>query len=88
MELTKFRVLDVNCKLKKSPLNVLYSINIIQGVATQGGHFATLCQEVDFYEAFFFIINFQKEKANTFTLLIILIVKSLQTELHSTNLLL
>ena len=37
---------------------------------------------------FFFIINFQKEKANTFTLLIILIVKSLQIELHSTNLLL
>ena len=72
MGLTKFRVLDVNCKLKKSPLNILYSINIIQGVATQGGHFATLCQEVDFYEAFFFIINFQKEKANTFTLLIIL----------------
>ena len=27
---------------------------------------------------YFFIINFQKEKANTFTILIILIVKSLQ----------
>ena len=53
------------------------------------GRFATLFQGVDFYEAiFFFIINFQKEKANTFTLLIILIVKSLQIELHSTNLLL
>ena len=36
----------------------------------------------------FLIINFQKEEANTFTLLIILIVKSLQIELHSTNLLL
>ena len=34
-------------------------------------------------QIFFFIINFQKEKANT--LLIILIVKSLQIELHSTN---
>ena len=46
----------------------------VQGVAVLGCHFATLCQEVDFYEAiFFFIINFQKEKANTFTLLIILI---------------
>ena len=43
-----------------------------------------LCRELDFYEAFFFIINFQKE---TFTLLIILIVKSLQIELDSTNLL-
>ena len=61
----------------------------VQGVVTLGGHFATLCQEVDFYEVFFFfIINFQEEKANTFTLLIILIVKSLQIELHSTNLLL
>ena len=36
----------------------------------------------------FFIINFQKEKANALTLSIILIVKSLQIELHSTNLLL
>ena len=35
---------------------------------------------------FFSIINFQKEKENTFTLLIILIVKSLQIEVHSTNL--
>jgi hypothetical protein len=59
----------------------------VQGVVALGVHFATLCQEVDFYEAniFFFIINFQKETANTFTLLIILIVK---IELHSTNLLL
>ena len=35
-----------------------------QGVVALGGHFDTLCQEVDFYEAFFFIIGFQKEKAN------------------------
>ena len=42
----------------------------VQGVVAIGGHFATLCQEVDFYEAFFFIINFQKEKTNTFTFLI------------------
>ena len=34
------------------------------------------------------IINFQKEKANALTLLIILIVQSLQIELFSTNLLL
>jgi hypothetical protein len=58
-------------------------------VVGHGGHFATLCRELDFYVAkFFFIINFQKEKANTFTLLIIIIAKSLQIELHSTNLLL
>ena len=35
-----------------------------QGVVALGGHFDKLCQEVDFYEAFFFIIDFQKEKAN------------------------
>ena len=61
----------------------------VQGVVALVIHFVTLCQELDFYEAdFFFIINFQKEKAVTLTLLIILIVKSLQVELHGTNLLL
>ena len=41
----------------------------VQGVVLLGGHFATLCQDVDFYEAiYFFIIDFLKEKANTFTL--------------------
>ena len=42
----------------------------------------------DFYEVEFFFIIFQKEKGNTFTLLIIFIVKSLQKEQNSTNLLL
>jgi hypothetical protein len=61
----------------------------VLGVVVLGGCFATFCQELDFYEAiFFFNINFQKAKANTFTLLIILIVQSLQRELHTTNLLL
>ena len=47
----------------------------VQGV---GGHFATLCWELDFWETkiYFFIIDFQEENANT--LLSILIVKSLQ----------
>ena len=40
-----------------------------------------------FVKYFFFII-FQKEKGNTFTLLIIFIVKSLQKEQNSINLLL
>ena len=41
----------------------------VQGVVAL---FATLCRELDFYEGiFFFIINFQKEKANAFTVLII-----------------
>ena len=55
----------------------------VQGVVALCGHFAKLCRELDFYEAkiYFFIINFQKEKENTFTLLIILIMKSLQIDL-------
>ena len=69
------------------PISVRLKVSV-QGVVALGGHFATLCQEVDFYEAFSFIINIQKEKANTFTFLIILVVTSLQIELHSTNLLL
>ena len=61
----------------------------VQAVVALDGHFEILCQELDSYEAIcFFIINFPKEKANTFTLLIILTVKSLQIELLSTNLLL
>ena len=35
-------------------------------VVALGCHFATLCQELDFWSNFFFIINFWKEKANTF----------------------
>ena len=61
----------------------------VQGVKSLGGHFACLCREFEFYEVkkkwLFF---FQKENGNTFTLLIIFIVKSLQKEQNSTNLLL
>ena len=60
----------------------------VQGVKSPGGHFACLCQGFDFYEVKKNIIIFQKEKGNTFTLLIIFIVKSLQKEQNSTNLLL
>jgi hypothetical protein len=60
----------------------------VQGVKSLGGHFACLCREFDFYEVKKNIIIFQKEKVNTFTLLIIFIVKSLQKEHNSTNLLL
>ena len=59
----------------------------VQGVKSLGGHFVCLCWEFDFYEVKN-IILFQKEKGNTFTLLIIFIVKSLQKEQNSTNLLL
>jgi hypothetical protein len=42
----------------------------------------------DFYEVKKYVIIFQKEEGNTFTLLIIFIVKSRQKEQNSTNLLL
>ena len=60
----------------------------VQGVESLGSHFATLCQGFDFYELKKYIIIFKKEKGNTFTLLIIFVVKSLQKEQNSTNLLL
>ena len=54
----------------------------VQGVKSLGGHFACLCRRgFDFYEVKKkIVIIFQKEKGNTFTLLIIFIVKSLQKE--------
>jgi hypothetical protein len=73
----------------KNPGNTSISIrSSVQGVKSLGGHFACLCREFDFYEVKKNIIIFQKEKGNTFTLLIIFIVKSLQKEQNSTNLLL
>ena len=66
----------------------MYSRVSVQGVKSLGGHFATLCREFDFYEVKINITIFQKEKGNTFTLLIIFIVKSLQKEQNSTNILL
>ena len=46
----------------------------VQWVVALGDQFATLCQELDLWSILSFIINFQKEKANTLTLLIILTV--------------
>ena len=60
----------------------------VQGVKSLGAHFACLCREFDFYEVKKNIIIFKKQKGNTFTLLIIFILKSLQIEQNSTNLLL
>ena len=59
----------------------------VQGVKSLGGHFPCLCRGFEFYEIKKNII-FQKGNANTFTLLIIFIVKSLQKEQNNTNLLL
>ena len=53
----------------------------VQGVKSLGGHFVCLCRGFEFYEV-------KKENGNTFKLFIIFIVKSLQKEQNSTNLLL
>ena len=60
----------------------------VQGVKSLGNHFTCLCQGFEFYEVKKNVIIFQKENGNTFTLFIILIVKSFQKEQNSTNLLL
>ena len=60
----------------------------VQGVKSLGGHFACLRRGFEFYEVKKYIIIFQKENGNAFTLFIIFIVKSLQKEQNSTNLLL
>ena len=61
----------------------------VQGVKSLGGHFACLCWGFDSYEVNKkIVIILQKENGNIFTLLIIFIVKSLQKEQNSTNLLL
>ena len=70
------------------PRRILIRVNV-QGVKSLGGHFACLCQGFEFYEVKKKnIIIFQKENGNTFTLFIIFIVKSLQKEQNSINLLL
>ena len=62
----------------------------VQGFKSLGGHFACLCRGFVFFEVKRKknVIIFQKENGNTFTLLIIFTVKSLQKEQNSTNLLL
>ena len=62
----------------------------VQGVKSLGSHFACLCRRFEFYEVKKkkIVIIFQKENGNTFTLFIIFLVKSLQKEQNSTNLVL
>ena len=64
--------------------------NTLELVSKELNHlaFVCLCREFDFYEVKKNVIIFQKEKGNPFTLLSIFIVKSLQKEQNSTNLLL
>ena len=60
----------------------------MQEVKSLGDHFACLCLGFDFRELKKYILFFKTEKGNTFTLLIIFIVKSLQKEQNDTNILL
>ena len=71
-----------------TPTITLGSRVSVQGVESLGGHFTTLSRVFDFYEVKKNVIIFQKENGKTFTLLIVFIVKSLQKEQTSTNLLL
>jgi hypothetical protein len=79
----RLAVLKCNCVTFQGRVSV-------QGVKSLGGHFACLCRRFEFYELKKkkIVIIFQKENGNTFTHLIISIVKSLQKEQNSTNLLL
>ena len=83
--------LSNNCPTKEKRISPISGLRVsVQGVKSLGGHFACLCQRFDLYEAKKNIstIIFRYEKRYTFTLLIIFIVKSLQKEQNSTNLLL
>ena len=71
-------MIHITCNLRVS----------VQGVKSLGSHFACLCRRFEFYEVKKNVIIFLKENGNTFTLLIIFIVKNLQKEQNSTNLLL
>ena len=53
----------------------------VQGVKSLNSHFACLCRGFEFYEKKN-CYYFQKENGNTFTLLIIFIVKSLQKKIN------
>ena len=67
--------------IKNHDLNGVVIRVSVQGVKSLGGHFACSCRGFKFYEVKKkFVIIFQKENGNTFTLLIIFIVKSIQKE--------
>ena len=74
------------------PVWVKFRVSV-QGVKSLGGHFTCLCRGFKFYEVKKKkkkknVIIFQIENGNTFTLFTIFIVKSLQKEQNSINLLL
>ena len=76
--------------MRLNPTPTVCTTVSVQGVKSLGGHFECLCRGFEFYEVKkkIFVIIFQKENGNTFTLFIIFLVKSLQKEQNSTNLVL
>ena len=49
------------CRKENLPAKILIKVSF-QGVVALVGHFTTLCQERDFYEAFFFSLLIFKKK--------------------------
>ena len=48
---------------KSNIVHVYHNVKVsVQGVVAFGGQFATLCQELDFYDAFFFSLLIFKKK--------------------------
>ena len=47
---------------KNSRCLKVLQIGSVQGIVAHGGHSATLCRELDFYEAFFFSLSIFKKK--------------------------
>ena len=66
---------DAQIPLRRCPNRVS-----IREVKSLGGHFVCLCRGFDFYEVKKKYCIFQKENGNSLTLLIIILVKSLQKE--------
>ena len=79
-----FTQITIVCNTTELVSKELYHL----AVGLHGSHFEKLCREFDFYQIKKNIIIFQNERGNGFTLLIFFIVKSLQKEQNSTNLLL
>ena len=76
--LIQFQILDVESLMMTVTHGKVPSRVSVQGVKSLGSHFACLCRGFQFYEVRKknYVLIFQKENGNTFTLLIIFIVKS------------
>ena len=61
-------------------LRVHFRVSSIREVKSLGGRFVCLCRGFDFYEVKKRKNTFEKENGNTISLLVIIMVKSLQKE--------